>query len=241
MIDIEFPISVIEHLGYYVYTLSDPISDKEFYVGKGTGNRIFDHVNQAIVNPVESDKLDKIRQIHISGQRVKHQIIRHGMTEKEAFEVESALIDFIGLSELTNRVAGHDMDSRGRMTIREIIATYRAEPIIITEPSLLIIVNRLFVRNISAEHLYEITRGNWVLGERRNKTKYAFSVFRGVVREVYRIKNWLPVQARSPEQKRQSRWRFEGEIAEDLRHYVGGDVTSYLKPGAQSPIKYVNC
>lgn len=237
----EFPTSVIERIGYYVYTLADPSSGKVFYVGKGTGNRVFAHVNEAIENSAESDKLDKIRQIRTFGQDVKYEIIRHGMTEEKAFEVEAALIDYIGLFELTNKVAGYDMDSRGRMTTLEIIAAYRAEPIVITEPALLIIVNRLFERNIGPERLYEITRGNWVLGERRNKVKYAFSVFRGVVREVYRIKGWFPAQARSSQQKRQSRWRFDGGVAEELRHYVGGSVESYLKPGAQSPVKYVNC
>ncbi len=59
------------------------------------------------------------------------------------------------------------MDRRGRMTVSEIIAAYAAFPITIVEPSLLIIVNRLLERNISAERLYEITRGNWVLGEHR--------------------------------------------------------------------------
>ncbi|MBI3732599.1 MAG: hypothetical protein HY259_03965 [Chloroflexi bacterium] len=240
---VEFPTSVIERLGYYVYTLADPKTGKVFYVGKGTGNRVFAHATEAIRNPVKSDKLDRIRRIRASGRNVKYEIIRHGMTEKEAFEVESALIDFVGLKRLSNKVAGQDMDSRGRMTVAEIIAAYGAKPITIAEPALLIIVNKLFEHNISPERLYEITCGNWVLGERRNKAKYAFSVFRGVVREVYRINGWFPVQARSPEQKRQSRWRFEGEVAQEkkIRHYVGGSVEAYLKPGAQSPVKYVNC
>ncbi len=237
----EFPVSVIERIGYYVYTLADPQTRKVFYVGKGTGNRIFAHVNELIDGPQENDKLDRIREIHARGQLVLYEIIRHGMAETEALEVESALIDFIGLEDLTNLVAGHNMDVRGRMTIPEIIAAYEAKPITIAEPALLIIVNRLFERNVSPDRLYEITRGNWVLGPRRNKATYAFSVFRGIVREVYRIRSWAQALARAPDQKVQSRWRFEGEVAKELRHYVGGSVAAYLKPGAQSPVKYVNC
>ena len=237
----EFPISVVEKIGHYVYTLADPRTGKVFYVGKGTGNRIFAHINEALTRPTEADKLEKLREIHASGLMVRYEIIRHGLQEKEAFEVESALIDYIGLTELTNVVAGHNMDVRGRMTVAEIIAAYQAEPITITEPVLLIIVNKLFERNIGAERLYEITRGNWVLGVRRNKAKYAFSVFRGVVREVFRIHSWSQAQARGAEQRVQSRWRFDGEVAEDLQHYVGGNVASYIKPGAQSPVKYINC
>lgn len=237
----EFPVAVIERLGYYVYTLADPLSREVFYVGKGTGNRIFAHVTESIDSPNENDKLTRIREIHARQQQVLYEIIRHGMTEAEALEVESALIDFIGLKDLANLVAGHDMDVRGRMTIPEIIASYDAKPVTVAEPALLIIVNRLFERNVSPDRLYEITRGNWVLGPRRNKAAYAFSVFRGIVREVYRIRSWAQALARDPDQKLQARWRFEGEVARELRHYVGGSVAAYLKPGAQSPVKYVNC
>src|SRR5437879_4978100 len=141
---VEFPTSVIERLGFYVYTLADPRTRKVFYVGKGTGNRLFAHVNEALETPSEADKIGKIREIHARGQEVRYEIIRHGMAETEALEVESALIDFIGLTDLTNQVAGRHMDVRGRMTVTEIIAAYEAKPISIAEPVLLIIVNRLF-------------------------------------------------------------------------------------------------
>jgi len=58
---------------------------------------------------------------------------------------------------------------------------------------------------------------------------------------VYRIFRWFPVSARSSEQKIQERWRFDGEIAEEMQHYIGGSVERYLKAGAQNPVRYVNC
>jgi uncharacterized protein len=169
----EFPVSVIEQLGYYVYTLADP-QGKLFYVGKGTGNRIFAHINEAIENPKDSNKLNEIREIRSPGEDIVYQIIRHGLSENEAFEVESAIIDFIGKKELTNALAGHGMDRRGKMSIPEIIAAYRAEPVSITEPVILIIVNKLFERNISPERLYEITRGNWGWGHAALKPAMLF-------------------------------------------------------------------
>jgi uncharacterized protein len=236
----EFPNSVIERLGYYVYTLADP-AGKIFYVGKGNGNRVFAHVNAAIKNPKESDKLNKIREIHDAGGHVKYEIIRHGLLESEAFEVESAIIDFIGKKGLTNIVAGHNMDRRGRMSIPEIVAYYQAKPVIISEPVILVIVNKLYERNISPEQLYEITRGNWVIGERRRKARYVFCVYKGIVREVYEIDRWFQVPARFPETKRQSRWRFDGKVSRELQHYVGGNVDAYLTLRAQNPIRYINC
>ena len=38
-----FPQSVKEKLDYYVYCLKDPRSQKIFYVGKGTDDRVFHH------------------------------------------------------------------------------------------------------------------------------------------------------------------------------------------------------
>lgn len=236
-----FPASVIEKIGSYVYTLADPKTRRIFYVGKGRGNRVFQHARASLRRPKPTDKIKTIRQIRRHGRSVAYEIVRHGLDQTTALEVESALIDFIGRSDLTNQVAGHGADERGRMTIPDIMATYAAKPIRISEPVVLIIVNKLYRRNISAAELYEITRGNWGMGKRREAAIYALSVFRGVVREVYRINSWRCVRARSRSQKRQWRWRFAGAVAPELRHYVGGNVERYLKAGARLPFRYVNC
>lgn len=237
----EFPAAVIEKLGYYVYLLIDPETNSVFYVGKGTGNRIFAHLNDALTSSQESDKLNKIRSIKSKGLQVKHVILRHGLTEKEAFEVEASLIDYIGIADLTNIVHGYHSYNRGKMTISEIIAQYDAPLIEIKEPAILIIVNQLFERGISDEKLYEITRGDWIVGERRNRAKYAFAIYNGIVRQVYEIQRWYPVTTGRDEQKTRKRWRFDGIVAKDLQHYVGGSVEKYITIGAQNPIKYVNC
>ena len=40
----EFPPEVIKELNYYVYRLIDPRNGETFYVGKGKGNRVFEHL-----------------------------------------------------------------------------------------------------------------------------------------------------------------------------------------------------
>jgi len=108
---------------------------------------------------------------------------------------------------------------------------------------------------MSGEELYEITRGKWVIGIRRNKAKYAFAVYKGIIREVYEIERWVPIQvegaelmrawipahAEGAEVKRPRRWQFEGKIADSMKHYVGGSTEKYQVIGAQNPIRYVNC
>jgi len=44
----QFSNKVIEELGYYVYALIDPRDNKIFYIGKGHGNRVFQHCLAAI-------------------------------------------------------------------------------------------------------------------------------------------------------------------------------------------------
>lgn len=237
----EFPRSVIERLGYYVYSLTDPRTRRVFYIGKGTGNRVFMHAAGAVDGRRSDQKLDTIRAIERSGRSVRYAILRHGLIEKEAFEVESALIDLVGLPELTNKVIGHATDRRGRMTVKEVVATYRAEAVVIREPSLLIIINRQYRQNMPPDRLYEITRGNWVLGQRRDGARYAFAVYKGLIREVYAIRGWRQTGTREPTQQRSRRSRFSGEVAADMQHYVGGDVSSYIRRGCQSPVLYLNC
>ena len=48
-------------------------------------------------------------------------------------------------------------------------------------------------------------------------------------------------EALEAEQKHQDRWQFDGEIAVEMQHYVGGCVAKYITAGAQNPIRYVNC
>ncbi len=106
----------------------------------------------------------------------------------------------------------------------------------IKELAILIVVNQLFERGMNDDELYEITRGNWIIGERRDEAKFAFSVYNGVVRQVYEIQKWFPVTVRRQGQKTQQRWRFDGTISQDLQHYVGGSVENYVAHGAQNPI-----
>ena len=103
----KFPPSVCEKIGYYVYLLIDPRTKKVFYVGKGKENRIFQHVYESGRNTDPGEKIGKIREIHAAGQEVEHIVLRHCLTDKEAFEVEAAIIDYIDHETLTNQVRGH--------------------------------------------------------------------------------------------------------------------------------------
>ena len=88
-----FSQAVTENLKHYVYYLEEPRNGEVFYVGKGVGNRVFDHVACAIESDGETEKLQKIRDIKADGNTVKHHILRHGLDGIIAIEIGSFCCD----------------------------------------------------------------------------------------------------------------------------------------------------
>jgi hypothetical protein len=88
----EFSPSVIEKIMSYVYCLVDPIDNEIFYIGKGVGNRVFQHMYDALETTNASDKLDQIRRIKEQGMMPKHYIICMHLTDKEARVLEATLM-----------------------------------------------------------------------------------------------------------------------------------------------------
>ena len=90
--------------------------------------------------------------------------------------------------------------------------------------------------DLNGKSLYERTRKEWrVSGERINNINYAFSLFKGVVKEVYNIKLWYPI----PERKR---YAFKGNLAESAtrQKYIGKDLNYLFKKGNSNPIMYIS-
>ena len=185
-----FTQSVIEQLGYYVYFLRDPRDYKVFYVGKGKGNRVFEHVAGTLASATESEKMDRIREISQAGKSVEHFVLRHGLSESSAFEVEAAIIDFVGLPNVANIQGGRNSTDFGIRTTEEVSAMYSAAPFETHERVILININKLFRRDMTATELYDATRKEWRIGPRRENAAYAVPTYRGLTREVYKICTW---------------------------------------------------
>lgn len=126
-----------EKLGYYIYCLIDPIDHKVFYIGKGKGNRVFQHALHAEKCEDEAtEKKARIKEIHErtdGNNNVGYLIIRHGLDNNLAIEIESVLIDFLTHqslnteSILTNIQGGYDQRLRGISTAEEVEAHYAAK------------------------------------------------------------------------------------------------------------------
>lgn len=233
-----------ERIGSYVYMLVDPRDNKIFYVGEGQGNRVFNHEQEAIESPKESDKLNQIRDIHNAGLEVKKYIVRHGLHNKKsmsgkdvAFEIESTLIDLLSygqfkqIDSLSNIVAGHHEFDRGIKTVDEIEALYDCKPIErFAHRVMTININKTYNAN---PNIYEATRKSWkVDGKKAQRIEYVLSEYQGVVRAIFRPIIWHKLD--------NGRWEFIGEEVRDeaiVNIYLNREVPEKAK-GMANPIRY---
>lgn len=241
-----FRAGVASELGCYVYRLVDPRStgaNATFYVGKGRGDRVFDHLNEA-EKGIASCKCERIREIWESGQDVGVIIHRHKLTDGEAKLVESVLLDLLPSVQTdperrTNLVKGHHANSFGMKTVDILNHEYAAETAQICQPMALIKINRRWLshyksekRPPTSEEIYKMVRGDWVVSPQRHKSvRHAAAVAFGLIREVFEITAWSAKDDNG-------RVSFEGKIASELGHLKGTHVNDIFSQGAQAPVRW---
>lgn len=184
--------------GYYVYALVDPRDDKVFYIGKGTGNRVFSHEMESDKgSKSEKKKLQKIYDIEKNGFSVKRLIINWGLNENEAFVAEATLINLLNRipdTQLTNEVSGHH--AHESLTAEEFELMYGAVPLKkedIKHSILVIKINKLYRRDMSKAELYDAVRGFWRVSLKSieaRKVKYVFGVYNELIVAVYKPNEW---------------------------------------------------
>lgn len=131
---------------YYCYVLMDPrkpgpfvyegieFEYEPFYVGKGKGERVFNHAKEARQDTGAGNrhKLNKIRKIWSSGNKVRVRLSDNRGTEKQALRMEQKLIAAIGRHELgtgplTNLTAGGESGIQGPKVRQRIAQSVSAE------------------------------------------------------------------------------------------------------------------
>lgn len=178
----EFSQAVIEKLQYYVYVLRNPEDNMVFYVGKGTGNRVFERKN----NDVE-EMIQEIKSLNLNPV---YQIVRYELTENEALIIESTLIDLFGLEEgqLKNKVYGVDSQIS---SVEEIEIQLGGEHVEINDDCILINVKTSFRLDMTEDEIYEITRKYWKIKlDRAQKYNLVLSIHKGIIRGVFENTKW---------------------------------------------------
>ena len=214
--------------------------------GKGKGNRVFEHVKCAIgyyegaegTSESDPNKFRIIKDIIDSGLEVIHVIQRWNLTEKEAFEVEAALIDaYQGLSNLQS---GHHTEygvTNAELLEKRFNLKEYEEP---NDFKYVIIKVRQWrleelLEKYPDAYRYEATRYAWKIKPRSiSEYPYVFSVTDGIVKEVYKINDWYFTEDRQ-------RYAFNGEIApSEIRdRFVNKRILdNYIKKGMASPVLF---
>ena len=239
----EFPSEVTQELGFYVYRLIDPRNGETFYIGKGKGNRIFEHLKGSISKEDDEEEFDlkyqRIRKITRSGLDVIHIIHRHGLDSTTAFHVEAALLDvFPGTA---NKVGGHHSNEIGPMNTYEILTRYKAETAELKHKIVLININR----TTNDREIYDAVRFAWKLDvERARKAEYVIALEKGIIVGVFKPVEWkLAIKQYFPafEHHSDKRYGFIGEEAEkEIQElYIRKRIPEeYRKKGASNPVKY---
>ena len=116
----------------------------------------------------------------------------------------------------------------------------------ITENVIAIKINQAYRENMTELELYEATRGYWKIDVKRaKKAEYVFGVYKGIIKEVYKIKEWLPAgtipRSTLPDAKVPTdRYEFVGEVAEEAirNKYIEKSIANLYRKGEANPIKY---
>ncbi len=185
---------------------------------------VFSHAQAALETNTESDKLNIIRDIRNSGNAVKYYILRNGLSEDMAYEVESVMIDFLSydgfkeVAKIANIVAGHHQWDRGIKTVEEIVEIF--EPlnaqIKAEDNALAIKINATYpIFKKEPDGIYCAVRSCWRLNKVRiENIKYVLAIYNEVVRGIFIPKKWVKIENKDDrycknEIKDIGRWRFE--------------------------------
>ncbi|GAB3710159.1 hypothetical protein GCM10027592_46900 [Spirosoma flavus] len=245
-----------QSLKYYVYMLVDPKNNIPFYIGKGSNDRLFQHLDCALSDEdISNVKYETIRKIQDNGGVVGHVIVRHGLTEEQAFEVEASLIDAFNFSGilLSNKVGGHNSIEKGLMTCEEVKGLYNAEPLDdLPQDCVIININRKYERGYGENAIYNATKGTWAINKAELQDskgnilrKYVLSEYKGLIVEVFKVSRWFTqMREYNPTAKRHGQMRsgmaFEGAVAEPSvrNQYINKSIAHRKLKGSASAHRF---
>ena len=241
-----FPAGVAERLKWYVYRLIDPRNGETFYVGKGQGNRIFEHARNALSATEDEDAADlksqRIKEIMSAGLDVAHVIHRHNIENQQfALQMEAALID--AYPGLTNQISGHGAGDYGCRHVEQIISEYTVRPFEPKEPLILISIAKSY--EDAGRTIYDAVRYAWRIKVNNARSfRLVLAHRRGLVHGAFRPTKWLEATRENFPgfEDMPGRWGFEGDDVEEetASLYIGKRVPDeYRAKGASNPVRFV--
>lgn len=246
----EFDQKTHEELGAYVYGLFDPADPRwPFYIGKGRGNRLFEHARglpDSVENHAQlSQKLRQINDIRSAGKSVIHKILRFGLTDDEALKIEASMIDLVNYirpDTLTNEISGQGV-AEGFYEAEDLAISLAAQPLISDHRLLVIKIERRWTGLVEKygsalavpdDDIYEATKGDWKLSiTRAQQAECVISVARGLVRGVFVPTGW---EDAGYEDRKRMTGRDNNSAYQSLKNR---SVAHLFSRGSQNPIRYL--
>ena len=243
----KFSKKTIEKLKSYVYVYSDPDTNEPFYIGKGKGNRVFDHLNEKS----ETDKVKKIESLRKQGKEPKIDLLVYGVDDDMAKKIEAAAIDLIGIKNLTNINKGYESLKYGRVSVELLESKYSNKDELqlqdIKDNIIMFKIRNTYRNGMTTHEIYDITRSAWkVTLKEAKKYNYALSIYDGVVLEVFEILEWFKGGGSTlnsvfkNEYKNDERYEFVGRVANDKvrKRYINKSVKKLYN--AQKEFRYLS-
>lgn len=210
---------------FYVYCLTDLKKDKILYIGKGCGNRIFEHEQAARSQDGDIDV--PARKAIVKCKKLGRYIISYHLTEAEAQTAETTLIHFVKSvlgKKLKNKIAGH---GPGGISVEKLDRRFgfSSLPLNDLNPDGLVLAVKIQdaldldtdeetdyrFDNQDDANLKSRTLGNWVIGkDAASKVKYIIGIHTGLQNAVvsaYEVDGFETFEE-TKNGRKQTRYRF---------------------------------
>ena len=211
---------------FYVYCLTDLKKDKILYIGKGCGNRIFEHEQAARSQDGDIDV--PARKAIAKCKKLGRHIISYHLTEAEAQAAETALIHFVKSvvgKKFKNKSAGC---GAGGISAEELDSRFKFTPCPLDDlnPDGLVLAVKIQdaldldtdeeadyrFDNQDDANLKSRTLGNWVIGkDAASKVKYIIGIHTGLQNAVvsaYEVDGFETMTEETKNGRTQTRYRF---------------------------------